>query len=143
MGTAEVNDAHWRLPPLSRSVPEARRDVASTLEQWGLAGLADTAVLLVSEVVTNAVLHARTEVLLTMARVGSGVRIEVSDGSTLPPALRWHSATSTTGRGLRMLDLLADSWSAESTSTGKTVWFTISGDRDPWAATAMSAEGGA
>lgn len=134
---------HWRLPPLSRSVPEARRDVASTLEQWGLADLSDTAVLLVSEVVTNAVLHARTEVMLTMRRVGSGVRIEVSDGSALPPSMRWHSDTSTTGRGLRMLDLLADAWSAESTATGKTVWFTVSGDRDPWAAAAFSAEGGA
>lgn len=133
----------WRLPPLSRSVPEARRDVATTLEEWGLASLVETAVLLVSEVVTNAVLHARTDLTLTVARVGTGVRIEVSDGSSLPPAMRWHSATATTGRGLRMLDLLADSWSAESTATGKTVWFTVTGERDPWASAAVSAEGGA
>jgi anti-sigma regulatory factor (Ser/Thr protein kinase) len=143
IGTALVNDVHWQLPPLSRSVPQARRDVAATLEQWGLPGLVETAVLLVSEVVTNAVLHARTDLTLTMTRAGSGVRIEVSDSSTLPPAMRWHSDNATTGRGLRMLDLLADSWSAEPTATGKTVWFTVSGDRDPWASAAVSAEGGA
>lgn len=115
-------------------MPLARRQVTATLEAWGLDALVDTTVLLVSEVVTNAVLHARTDLTLTLSREGDGVRIEVADGSSLPPALRWHSPTATTGRGLRLLDMLADSWAAESTASGKTVWFAVTGDHDPWAA---------
>jgi anti-sigma regulatory factor (Ser/Thr protein kinase) len=128
-----VTDASWRLTPTSRSVPQARRAVGAVLDDWGLVELRDSALLLVSEVVTNAVLHARTDITLEMARDGNGVRISVSDGSPVPPALRRHSETSTTGRGLHLLDLIADSWSAESSTSGKTVVFTLTGGHDPWA----------
>lgn len=129
-----VTDVQWRLPPAARSAPQARRAVTGVLDEWGLSRLADTVALLVSEVVTNAVLHARTELTVSVARDGSGVRVSVTDGSSLPPAMRRHAATATTGRGLRLLDMLADSWSAEPAGTGKTVSFTVTGARDPWAA---------
>ena len=122
----------WQLPPTARSVPQARRHVAATLEQWHLDGLVDAACLLVSELVTNAVLHARTAMTLTVARDGDGVRVSVTDGSPVPPALRRHSDTATTGRGLRLLDQLADAWSADAMGNSKSVWFTLSTSRDPW-----------
>jgi anti-sigma regulatory factor (Ser/Thr protein kinase) len=125
----------WRLAATARSVPEARRHVVAILEQWHLESLVDTAQLLTSELVTNAVLHARTDMVLTVEeRDGGGVRIAVTDLSPVSPALRRHSATSTTGRGLRLLDQLADSWNVDDDNGGgKTVWFTLTSGRDPWA----------
>jgi anti-sigma regulatory factor (Ser/Thr protein kinase) len=103
------------------------------LEQWHLDALVDTARLLTSELVTNAVLHARTDMVLTVEEREGGVRIAVTDHSPVSPALRRHSPTSTTGRGLRLLNQLADNWSVEDDNGGKTVWFTLTSDRDPWA----------
>ena len=127
-----MTQAQWRLPATARSVPEARRQVARTLHEWALDGLSDTAILLTSELVTNAVLHARTDVVVTVVREAHGARIAVTDGSPLPPSLRRHSMTSTTGRGVQLLDQLADTWSADADGDGKTVWFRLSTSRDPW-----------
>lgn len=123
----------WRLPAAARSVPEARRNVTTTLHEWGLDGMVDTARLLTSELVTNAVLHARTDMTVTVEEQGRGVRISVADHSPVSPALRHHSTTATTGRGLRLLDELADAWSVADDRDGKTVWFSLTTDRDPWA----------
>ena len=123
----------WRLPASARSVPEARRNITTTLGAWGLDGMVDTARLLTSELVTNAVLHARTEMTLTVEEQGRGVRIAVTDRSPVAPALRHHSATATTGRGLRLLNQLADAWSVTADNGGKTVWCSLTSDRDPWA----------
>jgi anti-sigma regulatory factor (Ser/Thr protein kinase) len=121
----------WRLPATARSVPDARRLVRETLAGWGLRDVLDTAMLLTSEVVTNAVLHARTEFDLLVDQLdGDRVRIEVTDGSPMPPTMRRHSATASTGRGLQLLDMLADRWSVEPAGGGKTVWFVVSGDHD-------------
>ena len=125
--------AAWRLRASARSVPEARRNITTTLREWGLDGMVDTARLLTSELVTNAVLHARTEMTLTVEEQGRGVRIGVTDSSPVSPALRHHSATATTGRGLRLLNQLADAWSVTADNGGKTVWFSLTSDRDPWA----------
>jgi len=124
----------WRLPATARSVPEARHHVAATLQEWGCGGLVETARLLTSELVTNAVLHARTEMTVAVEQTDQGVRISVTDESPVPPALRRHSATATTGRGLRLLDELAHEWSVHDHNGGKTVWFTLADDVDPWSA---------
>lgn len=129
-----VSDVEWRFPATARTVPEARRRIASTLAQWKLDGLTEVIALLTSEIVTNAVLHARTDIRIGVTREPHGVRVEVTDGSPLPPSLRHHSDTATTGRGIRLLDALADAWSAEPDNGGKTVWFTVSSNRDPWVA---------
>ena len=115
----------WQLPPTARSVPQARQHVTATLHRWNLDILAETARLLTSELVTNAVLHARTPMTLTLEETDSGLRVSVSDGSPVPPALRRHSVTATTGRGLQLLDQLADAWSVDDSNGGKTVWFTL------------------
>lgn len=118
--------AEFQLTPTARSVPEARRYILETLRDWELDDFADVAALLTSEVVTNAVLHARTTITLTIEREDNAVRICVTDASPVPPAMRHHSDTATTGRGLRLIDNLADTWDVEGDAAGKTVWFRLS-----------------
>jgi anti-sigma regulatory factor (Ser/Thr protein kinase) len=76
------------LPATARSVTEARRFVVDALRAWKRDDLADTAALLTSEVVTNAVLHARTSLGLVVRRLNDGIAVEVSDGSVMPPQPR-------------------------------------------------------
>jgi len=102
------------------------------LDDWDLDSLSDAAQLLTSEVVTNSLLHARSPIRLTVEQTKSGVRIAVTDGSTVVPAMRVRSQSATTGRGLLLLSRLADQWDTEMSDGGKTVWFTLRGDRDPW-----------
>lgn len=111
------------LPPTTDSVPVARRFVREALA--GTAVDVDTALLLVSEVATNAVLHARSPFRITIVDGSNPVRIEIFDGSPVPPRLHAFSATSGTGRGLRLLDRLAHSWGVLTNGSGKTVWFEV------------------
>ena len=113
------------LPPTTASVPVARRFVRSRLVDG--ATDVDTAALLVSEVVTNAILHARTTVTLTVDVDDDVVRITVRDGSPARPQLHAFAPTSTTGRGLRLLDRLARRWGvdADPVTGGKIVWFEV------------------
>ncbi len=122
------------LPPDVSSVGVSRRFVRSTLAEWHLDGLADTAVLLTSEVVTNSVLHARTEIVISVSRESDdSVTISVHDGSLHQPRPRSHSLDATTGRGMELLDRLSQEWHVDSDPDGKTLVFTVGGD-DPWAA---------
>lgn len=122
------------LSPVPAAVPDGRRFVGGWLKTWGLDDLVDTATLLTSEVLTNAVLHARTQLVLTVARLTGGAQIAVRDGSRLVPRQRRHAQDATTGRGLDLLDRLASSWEVTVDDSGKTVSFTLEGDVDPWAA---------
>ena len=105
-------------------MPRARRYVRDALAAAGAEADVDTAALLVSELVTNAVLHARTGIILEVHNREGEVRIEVHDDSGLYPRLHAFSATSATGRGLRLLDSLAKRWGVapDSSGVGKTVW---------------------
>jgi len=113
------------LPPTTDSVPVARRFVRARLLD-GATDI-DTATLLVSEVVTNAILHARTTVTLTVEVIDDVVRIAVRDGSPVQPRIHSFPATSATGRGLRLLDRLAKRWGvyADPVTGGKVVWFEV------------------
>jgi anti-sigma regulatory factor (Ser/Thr protein kinase) len=89
------------------------------------ASSADDAVLMISELVTNAVRHARTRLQLSVSIVEQTLRVEVSDDEpTLPmaPAPEHHA---TSGRGLRIVDNLADHWGIIPSTHGKTVWFEL------------------
>jgi len=85
----------------------------------------DVSELLVSELVTNAVVHAHGPVELRVWAVPDLVRVEVRDGSRSAPRIRDYGPESTTGRGVRMLDNLASSWGVELGSSGKIVWFEL------------------
>ena len=121
------------LPATARSVTAARRFVTDTLNKWGREELADTAALLTSEVVTNAVLHARTSMDVVVRLLSDGVAVEVSDGSRLSPHGRQPTLESTTGRGLELLDRLASAWEVKILPSGKTVRFILKDGVDPWA----------
>lgn len=121
-----TQEASARFAADPRSAGQARGFVAATLDEWALGAMVDSAVLLVSEVVSNAVLHAGSPIEARL-RVRDGVlRIEVSDDSPVPPRLRRFAVDSATGRGLRLLDAVAGRWGVEPDrrpGRGKTVWF--------------------
>jgi PAS domain S-box-containing protein len=117
-----------QLPPRPPSVAEARHQVHDLLVDAGRDDLVDTCVLLVSEVVTNALLHAGTVMSLRAALGPDGVRVEVRDGSPHLPAPRGYAATSGTGRGLRMLESMVADWGVTRHDQGKTVWFEVAAD---------------
>ncbi len=85
----------------------------------------DVIVLLTSEVVTNAVLHARTEARLTVVVSYGSVRVEVIDGEPREPVPRVAAVDDTSGRGLQLVDALSSRWGVESLADGKRVWFEV------------------
>ncbi len=120
-----VTVLHTTLPAEPVSARQARRFVTQALRKIGLPELTGTAVILVSELVTNAVLHANSEVTLSVGRTNGGLRMEVGDRSSLAPSVRRYSAEATTGRGLVLVESLADAWGSDIRPGGKTVWFEL------------------
>lgn len=127
----EVMRAHF--PGQPGSVRAARHLLRSHVATILSAEDVDTAMLLVSEVVTNAVVHAGTPVeVVVCLQGGATLRVEVADGSVQRPTIRHDAMMASTGRGLHLLDALAHRWGVTVRATGKTVWFELSGDED-WA----------
>ena len=81
--------------------------------------------LLLSELVTNAVLHAGTEIEVEVQLDGDILRVEVRDGDPRLPTVRHYSLLSGTGRGLALVAETARSWDVEPLPTGKRVWFEL------------------
>lgn len=115
------------LPADAASAGRARRLVATAIAASGHEELVDLGTLLVSEVVTNSVLHAGTEMRLTCRPSGAGIRVEVFDRSSLVPTIRHYDADATTGRGLGLVSALATSWGVDCEDDGKTLWFELDG----------------
>ncbi|MFF7857909.1 SpoIIE family protein phosphatase [Streptomyces sp. NPDC007904] len=120
-----------RFPRAPRSVTEARRFVRAALD--GVApDLVDTAQLLVSELVTNAVLHARTECEVSAHADGDAVRVRVSDrrpDRALVPDT--SPLDGDTGQGLALVSRLSSRHGVDTGDRGKTVWFELRPDRPP------------
>lgn len=139
---AATRTAEVTLPGATSSVPEARRFVRSTLRSWELDGAVEPAALIVSELATNAVLHARSALTVRLrVDAGGSLHLEVLDGSARLPDQRRHSSEATTGRGLSIVAELASSWGVEQLTDGKSVWAVVEasaageGDTDAGAAT--------
>ncbi len=115
------------LPPERASVRRARHLVTSVIDASRHDELLETATLLVSEVVTNSVLHAGTEIRLRCQPKRAGVRVEVFDRSPLSPSVRHYDAEAMTGRGLALVSVLATAWGVHFEGDGKTVWFELGG----------------
>ncbi|MET9912547.1 SpoIIE family protein phosphatase [Streptomyces sp. NPDC006476] len=117
--------------PVGRSVATARSFVRDTLQGWGYADIVDDAVVLTSELVTNAVVHAGTSADVLCLRTDQGVRVEVADRypeREIP--LQGHpvnmgSPDREGGRGLQLCAALAGRWGVEYTPTHKQVWFQL------------------
>lgn len=112
------------LPRTPASVAIARRLVTTAVATWRMDGLADDAVVVVSELVTNAVQHARSQAIrVTVTRPEPGsVRIAVMDESKAVPVRCEADEDDERGRGLALVDVLAESWGADALPWGKRVW---------------------
>ena len=112
--------------PVARQAPGLAREAArEALSSWRLAHLTDTAVLLVSELVTNAVLHARTDgagIALQLEVHGTWLRIEVHDADPRGPQPRTPAGLDESGFGFVLVDSLAGHWGVRETERGKAVW---------------------
>ncbi|MFD1933684.1 MULTISPECIES: ATP-binding protein [Nonomuraea] len=122
---ADVRCASWSLPPDASSVAWARHLIRARLASWALDGPSEVAQLLVSELVTNAVRHARGPYRLVLYVVEDLLRCEVQDADEILPQLRHVDAGDENGRGLAVLDLLACCWGSQRTLEGKSVWFEL------------------
>ena len=107
------------------SVPAGRRFVAARLDDWACPHMIETATLLTSEILTNAVVHGLGPVRLRLHRTDTEVAVIVSDRSRNLPQPRLAGPTDESGRGLNLPDVLATSWGARATADGKDVWFTL------------------
>ncbi|MGP3952979.1 SpoIIE family protein phosphatase [Streptomyces sp. 7N604] len=113
----------WRLPD---AVMHARRFTARTLRSWKLAEETDVILLVVSELVTNALVHTQGPVRLDLRLTADRLRIAVSDSSPRAPAkpviVDWES---TGGRGILLVEAMSASWGSVPVSGGKQVWSEI------------------
>ncbi|WP_460105111.1 ATP-binding protein [Streptomyces sp. YKOK-J1] len=124
-GRATAWDASWPLAQDLGSVRRARRLVTAQLADWAVPDLGDTAELLVSEVVTNALRHTRGPLRLNLRLCESHVLCEVEDTESAGPVRNIAGPDAEGGRGTELLDLLADAWGSVRTATGKSVWFAL------------------
>jgi serine phosphatase RsbU (regulator of sigma subunit)/anti-sigma regulatory factor (Ser/Thr protein kinase) len=122
MGVRPETVAYWYLAPHPQTAGQARRLTRRTLYRWGLEDMLETTELLVSEVVANAVRYANRPITLRLLRTGV-LRCEVGDDSPLVPRMRHALLSDEGGRGLFLVDQLAQRWGATRLSTGKLVWF--------------------
>ncbi len=127
--------AKRRYPDEPESVPEARRFIESTLRNVPVQ-VREVVALLVSELATNAVRHAGTHFTVCVELAEGAIRVEVTDPAAEMPVRRSPSPTDTGGRGLHIVDRLAQDWGVIAESpAGKTVWFKVALDASPRTAT--------
>jgi PAS domain S-box-containing protein len=128
---APLAGAQMTLRPEPRQVAAGRRFTRETLTAWQQTELADTACLLVSEILTNAVHHARQTIGLCLHHTLREVIAEITDDNTQLPQRTLPAPADESGRGLTVVDALAGTWGARLSSAGKTVWFTLATDAAP------------
>lgn len=111
-----------------QAVAAVRHDLQDILCRWKVESLLDDTRLILSEVLTNALVHAQSEVDIRLRRHGHGIRIEVQDNSPQPPVPRVITsedsmiAEAESGRGLLIVDALAAAWGSTPAGWGKTIW---------------------
>ncbi|WP_051451688.1 ATP-binding protein [Actinospica robiniae] len=129
-GSAEtVRTAMFRFDPVPESAGKARRSARTVLSTWGLQALCEDVDLVVSELITNALLHtglgpggAPTPVRLELELDGDALTCRVVDSSPLPPQPEEADHDAESGRGLILVEALADAWDWEDLPEGKAVW---------------------
>jgi anti-sigma regulatory factor (Ser/Thr protein kinase) len=126
MGGDKVEESVTTQLPSGESTSSlARAFLRNTLETWELDGLGEVTELLTSELVTNVVRHVGTPMTVRAVRHPSSIRVEVDDASVDPPVLQHPAPLDAGGRGLLLVDTLADQWGTDLRPDGKTVWFEI------------------
>lgn len=115
---------HMTLPVADHAVRLARQATRDALAAWRLLLVEETAVLIVSELVTNAIRHARGTyvIALEIETAGTWLRIEVQDADPCWPQPRTPDGFDECGFGFVLVDALAGEWGVRETATGKAVW---------------------
>ncbi|MEU7106085.1 ATP-binding protein [Streptomyces sp. NPDC046215] len=116
------------LPATTRSAAAARRFSERLLAEWGLDELAGDTALLLSELVTNAVVHvpdASGGIELVLTRARGHLIAQVTDAGGRLPRCGRAGADSENGRGMWLVEALAARWGHHASGNGKTVWFTL------------------
>lgn len=115
------------FPRSADSVPTARHFVTAAVSNVP-QDVVDRVALLVSELATNAVRHAGTDFIVRVQQTDDEISVEIADEGIGTPTLRRAEPRDASGRGLRIVEALADAWGVrpEPNGTGKTVWFTLS-----------------
>jgi hypothetical protein len=125
-GLAQVCHLHSAVGRKFAAAPQspraARRFSVHALAGWRRGDLADVVQLVVSELTTNAIVHAGSSFTLTLTRTAHGVRVAVRDASVHVPVQRAAAATDWSGRGLRLLTDVAREWGTAVLADGKEVW---------------------
>ncbi|MFF7951743.1 SpoIIE family protein phosphatase [Streptomyces griseorubiginosus] len=118
--------ASWTLWRLPESVMHARRFITRTLRSWGVSEETDTVQLIVSELVTNAVIHTQGDVRLDLMLAGDRLRVAVTDTlprtPVKPTIVDWES---TGGRGIMLVEAMSTAWGSLPVGVGKQVWSEI------------------
>ena len=115
------------LPPVAHSVPLARHVTVDLLRVWRAPHDRDDAALLVTELVSNVVDHVGGEASFTLElELADGwLRMAVADGSSVLPVVRELNSAHPRGRGLRLVQAIAERWGCESRDGGKRIWFDL------------------
>jgi len=128
---SELHVCRVRLPAGPIAAPKARSQVRAIMNAWDVPVDPGIAVLLTSELVTNALRHEAGEtVTLAITCSFAQLRIDVHDTSRLLPVLVEAPADAEAGRGLMLVATLSDQWGAYSTPAGKAVYFTLAFQAD-------------
>ncbi|MDH6123287.1 ATP-binding protein [Kitasatospora sp. GP82] len=109
------------FPPQPRNVGRARLLTGTALAAWGAGALADTAQLVVSELVTNAVRYGRGAISITLALTDTALQISVADFGRELPQVREAGEEDSTGRGLTIVTTLCEQWTVTTRLSGKTI----------------------
>jgi anti-sigma regulatory factor (Ser/Thr protein kinase) len=117
---------HIVLPANLTSVRKARAWARDIVTEWNVPGLIDDAQLAISELVTNAVRHAGTDVVMTLTLDDKLiVEVEDSDPELRHPAVPTTDPLATSGRGLQIVSAVSVDWGVRSVPNGKVVWFAL------------------
>lgn len=117
-----VPEASLTFPAELTSVGAARRFLRATLRDWDNGSYDFAAPLVLTELVTNATLHARTPYTVLLRLEPTHLVVEVVDSSPRLPRARDYALDAATGRGIKLVSSFSDTWGARPTPEGKVVW---------------------
>jgi anti-sigma regulatory factor (Ser/Thr protein kinase) len=118
----------WSFPASTASIAQARNAVAECVD-GPFSAMVDDIRLMVSELVTNAILHASGGCEVTLRISDARLRVEVADRCPTRPQVRPPNLVDAHGRGLFLVEAMADGWGVDSHDVGKTVWFQVDARR--------------
>jgi anti-sigma regulatory factor (Ser/Thr protein kinase) len=123
-----VPEASLTLPVEPSSIGDARQFLRRSLASWGVDEYDLGGPQVLTELATNAALHARSAYTVHLVLEPAALLVEVTDSSPALPQHRHYGVDATTGRGIALVEALSSAWGVESSPTGKTVWCRVAPD---------------